>query len=287
MAISLNFILSSFSVSALVINEIMYNPSQDDNYNEWIEIFNDGSDINLKNFSLCGKILFAGYIDREGNMHRNTSMILEANNYAVISDGGSGTEVYDNFDIDDDALALHVDASTLCGGLSNSGKTIKLENNGNIIDEVTYEDDAEEGYSLELINGNFIQSQDLGGTPGTENEATSEVIGNNGNNEQINNTDNQEKQANQNSDDNEEDNEDAASINNSAEYKKELNVVSDSAVKKEKIMLNSPVEKSEEKDEENNTNNFISNQEKLRFFVIGGFFIFSILLIILLALKRL
>ena len=283
MAISLNFILSSFSVSALVINEIMYNPSPEQGnefYNEWIEIFNDGSDINLKNFSLCGKILFAGYIDREGNMHRNTSMILEANNYAVISDGGSGTEVYDNFDIDDDALALHVDASTLCGGLSNSGKTIKLENNGNIIDEVTYEDDAEEGYSLELINGNFIQSQDLGGTPGTENEATSEVIGNN---EQINNTDNQEKQANQNSDDNE----DAASINNSAEYKKELNVVSDSAVKKEKIMLNSPVEKSEEKDEENNTNNFISNQEKLRFFVIGGFFIFSILLIILLALKRL
>ena len=148
----------------------MYNPSQGSNfYNEWIEIFNDGSDMNLENFSLCGITLLPGYVDREGNIHNENGMVLEANSYALITDSGTGTEVYDNFNVDENALALHVDASSLCGGLTNSGETITLESNGNIIDEVTYEDSAEQGYSLKLINGNFIESSLLGGTPGSEN----------------------------------------------------------------------------------------------------------------------
>ena len=40
----------------------------------------------------------------------------------------SGTDVYDNFELDENSIALHVDASSLCkGGLTNSGKLVELQ----------------------------------------------------------------------------------------------------------------------------------------------------------------
>lgn len=161
------------SVSAVNINEIMYNPEQNDNYNEWIEIFNGGGDINLENFTLCGKTLFSGYIDIEENVHQDSGFLLEAGGYAIITDGGTGTEVYDNFNVSENALALHVDSASLCNGLSNTGKTITIGINESILDEVSYSNDAGEGYSLELINGSFVESCIPGGTPGSGNSCVS------------------------------------------------------------------------------------------------------------------
>ena len=160
-----------FSVSRasaeIKINEIMYNPSQDENYNEWIEIYNSGNgEILLENFTLCGKEILPGYINRSGGINRDSGLLLEAESYALITDGGSGTDVYNNFNVSAQALALHVAASSLCAGLSNAGKTITLEKNGNTVSGVTYNDDAREGYSLELANGSFRESIDIGGTPG-------------------------------------------------------------------------------------------------------------------------
>jgi len=168
------FILISLTnisiISAVRINEIMYKPNFNEKYNEWVELYNDENEtINLEEFKLCGRDFLPGYIDRQGNVHREEGLILEVGKFAIISDGGSGTEAYDNYDVDVNVLSISVDASSLCGGLTNSGKTIILEKNNQTYQEFTYSDIAKKGYSLEYINGVFLESRNMGGSPGREN----------------------------------------------------------------------------------------------------------------------
>ncbi|MFH0936169.1 MAG: lamin tail domain-containing protein, partial [Candidatus Woesearchaeota archaeon] len=48
----------------LIINEVMYNPSDDENYNEWIEIYNNGNEeIDLSLWKLCNKNILSGFVD--------------------------------------------------------------------------------------------------------------------------------------------------------------------------------------------------------------------------------
>jgi hypothetical protein len=180
----------SFVNADVVINEIMYNPEDEwegseDYYNEWIEIYNNGTeDVNLTGWTLCGKEILSGYLNRaDKDIYLSTTMILEPNQYAIISDGGTkdtrGTEVYDNFNVSKYSIALHVNWETLCGGLSNSNnQTIFLNNNnGGLIETMTYNPVwANEGYSIERINtyldnyeDNWNSSLIEGGTPGRQN----------------------------------------------------------------------------------------------------------------------
>jgi len=167
--------------SSVVINEIMYNPDQcSDSYCEWIELYNPtDSSVDLSGWTLCGDDLLEGYVNySDKKTYLNRGMILKPGQYAVITDGGSGTKVYDYFNISEDSLSLHVNANSLCDGLSNSGETINLTDNlGNLIDSVTYDDDwgAEgDGKTLERKDclGNSNSSDNWGesipdnGTPG-------------------------------------------------------------------------------------------------------------------------
>jgi len=180
------FIFCSILVNAdVVINEIMYNPTQSNYYNEWIEIYNNGtSDVNLTGWTLCGSEISSGYKNySDGNIYLNETMILEPNQYALITDGGSsGTEVYDNFNVNNDSIALHVNTTGICGTvLSNSGDELILNNNfGNLMDFVGYDDSwgaDGNGMSLELLNPNFNnnistnwnESLYVNGTPGEQN----------------------------------------------------------------------------------------------------------------------
>lgn len=166
--------------SALRIHEIMYDPQYNENYNEWIEIYNEGSGpVDLGNYTLCEKALFPGYIDREGATHDEQGLVLAAGAYALITDGGSGSEVYDNYNVGQ-SLALHVDAASICGGLANEGEAIILRGSNETIDEVTYSPDAEPGFSLEWRDGVFAPSALIDGTPGS---ANSEPPKNNSNND--------------------------------------------------------------------------------------------------------
>ena len=155
------FFLTLQSVSALIISEVMYAPEENENYNEWIEIYNDeNSDVDLNNWSLCGKELLEGYVAHsDGSLNSEEGLILSSGEYAIISDGGSGTEIYSNFNIDSSSLALHVDASSLCSGLSNSGDEISLEDGtGNIVDNFDYEPNLgalDNGNSLQFENNWF------------------------------------------------------------------------------------------------------------------------------------
>lgn len=173
-------ILSIFligNVSAVIINEVMPWPTQKDTYNEWIELYNSGSQsVNLSEYTLCGKHLLEGFIDHSDALAKQEKgMVLESGKYAIITDGGTGTEVYSSFSISSDALAIHVDASSLCGGLTNSGKNISLEKNYSTIDWFNYPE-AENGKSFSLIN-NQIEVTDS--TPGYANQEGSSKEDNN------------------------------------------------------------------------------------------------------------
>ncbi len=156
-----------------IINEIMYHPTQNDNYNEWVEIFNPSNkDFDLTDWSLCGKNLLEGYIDHLDALEKSKQgYTLKPNSFAIITDGGTGTDVYANFNVAD-SLAFHVDASSLCGQLSNSGKTITLENPiGQLVDSVDYTSEFANGNgkTLELGAGGWTESVSDSGTPGKEN----------------------------------------------------------------------------------------------------------------------
>lgn len=136
--ILMGFIFFVNFVSAIQITEIMYNPIENEYYNEWIEIYAD-EDINLSEWRFCDKEIFSGYVNHleGGILKKDNGLILEAGKYAIITDGGSGTDVYSNFNINENSLALHVEGSTLCGGLSNGGKEI-IFTNGELTENVTY-----------------------------------------------------------------------------------------------------------------------------------------------------
>lgn len=180
--LSLSFLLvfsTPVYAASVVISEIMYNPAQDDNYNEWIEIY-AFQDTDLTGWSLCGSQLKPGYVGRDGQVYNDSGMLIAAGQYALITDGGSGTEVYQNFSVSQDSLALHISGSSLCGGLSNSGDTVVLEASASgVVEEITYSPEwggNGNGSSLARINlsvsgddtSNWQESA-VGGSPGFPN----------------------------------------------------------------------------------------------------------------------
>jgi len=169
-------------VSAFVrINEIMYNPDQgSDSFNEWIEIFNNGtSSVNLTDATLCGDSLLKGFLNKsDGNIGRNTTFILQPSSFAVITDGGSGgdvgTDVYINFNVDSDALALHTSEKSICsGGLKNTGEEINIALNteSHIVDYQPFVSFANgNNKTLIFYKGTFTESAIVNGTPGASND---------------------------------------------------------------------------------------------------------------------
>lgn len=174
------------NVSAqVVVNEIMYNPNQgDDDYNEWIELYAI-ADLSLENWSICGSQLQAGYIKKsDGQIYQSSGFSVTAGQYIIITDGGSGTEVYEKFAVNPSAIALHSTLGSLCDGLSNDpGKTIELTNNsGSTVETVSYLKSwgaGGDGNSLERKSAtgpgndstNWQVSANFGGTPGGANSS--------------------------------------------------------------------------------------------------------------------
>ncbi len=159
----------------IAINEIMYNPVPSDTYNEWIELYNSGTgNVSLENWKLCGKEILSGYLNRTGTLYMNTSLILQPGGYALITDGNSGTEVYENFNVSKIAFAMHVDAASICTGLTNTdGKPIELTDpSGTLIELLTYDPSigaSGNGMSLERNSTGWFESLADSGTPGREN----------------------------------------------------------------------------------------------------------------------
>ena len=155
----------------------MFNPARcDDNYCEWIELYNPSSkNVDLSGWTLCDKEILPGYVNHmDSQIYNDQGIVLKSGEYAVITDGGTGTDVYENFDVSSNSLALHVDASSLCkGSLSNTvGEFLDLKSKqGSIIYFIDYYDKTNlangDGKTLIIDEGEFIGGTVDGGTPGS------------------------------------------------------------------------------------------------------------------------
>ena len=156
-------ILSSGKASAdILINEIMYNPIQDDNYNEWVELYNPtNQSINISGWTITDNSA-PDYL--EGDFENgNGTTIIPPNGYAIIAD--HGTKIYENFSIPNNTIRLYVDDSSIGNGLGNSGDKLILKNDtGETIDAVEWiinytdvpgapAETVDEGHSLSRYQG--------------------------------------------------------------------------------------------------------------------------------------
>ncbi len=113
---------------SLSITEIMYDPPANESYDEWLELYNpSNATISLENWSLCNVSLLKGFINQsDGKTYANITFELLPYSFAVVTDGGTGTLAYSHYNVS--GLAIHTNASTVCGGLSNSNGTLLLSN---------------------------------------------------------------------------------------------------------------------------------------------------------------
>jgi len=166
--------------NALVINEIMYNPTMEqggDANVEWVELYNNGDEIvNLADWTLDGKI-FDDYNISSGE-------------YLIVVDKVDGTDSFEEWWGNNDSVWNSTDGNySVIDGLLSLGDDEDTFNitNSSYSDVVHYLDDwgaDSDGYTLEKINpngtnerSNWAVSLVVNGTPGYQNSVygTSEV----------------------------------------------------------------------------------------------------------------
>jgi phosphatidylserine/phosphatidylglycerophosphate/cardiolipin synthase-like enzyme len=127
----------------LLINEVMFHPIENENTNEWIELYNPTSDpLDVEGWMIADeKETDAILADAENG---DGTICIPSGGYALITD--KGTTVYETYSIPNDAVRLSVDDSTLCGyGLNNQQeKIILFDSDGNLVDAVEWGQDYEE-----------------------------------------------------------------------------------------------------------------------------------------------
>ncbi len=131
-----NQIVFSDTQSNIIINEVMYNPTQDDNYNEWIELYNPtNQSINISDWSITdnnAEDFLEGDID-----NGNGKTTIPPNGYAIIAD--HETKIYENFSIPNTAIRIYVDDLSIGNGLGNSEDRLILKDKmGNIVDSIEW-----------------------------------------------------------------------------------------------------------------------------------------------------
>jgi len=140
----------------VIINEIMYNPKGSDNGREWIELFNAGNcEVNLTGWK---------FFESNTN-HKITlvfgSIILKPNQFAIISNNAT------KFKEEYPSASCSIFQSSF--SLSNIGEILAIKNSSlQIIDSVNYSSSwgaNDNGKSLELKNGIWVESYVDGGTP--------------------------------------------------------------------------------------------------------------------------
>jgi len=151
----------TYQLSDIIINEIMYNPSDADSGHEWIEIYNttDGN-VDLANWK---------FYEAETNHSLNLQqgdLVLSSDNYAIIAD---------------DANQFMTDYANFTGtlfdsffSLKNTSEIIAIrDGTGNLIDELTYSSEGGGDGNGKTIgkqaDGAWGESLMEGGTPGSVN----------------------------------------------------------------------------------------------------------------------
>ncbi len=129
--------LRAESSPSLLINEVMFRPIDNENTNEWIELYNPTSDLINVDGWMIGDEKETDTIQAD-EVHGDGTTIIPSGGYAIVTD--KGTTLYESIIIPDDAIRLSVDDSTLCGyGLNNNMEKILLfDSTGICIDAVEW-----------------------------------------------------------------------------------------------------------------------------------------------------
>jgi len=142
----------------------MANPLDDESLNEYIEIYNNGSEaVNISGW-VIGDDKDNDTI--EGGLYGGSGTIIQSFNYGIITD--DMTRVYNNFNVSEYAIKLYIDdASIGYSGLNNNDDSIYLyDNNISLIDSFNYSSTTE-GLSWTRVGNNWIEDQPTPGGNGT------------------------------------------------------------------------------------------------------------------------
>ncbi len=135
--------VKSASGETLLINEVMFHPIEDENTNEWIELYNPTTEpLDVEGWMIADEketdIILADTMNGDG------STSIPPGCYAILTD--KGTTIYETATIPDDVIRLSVDDSTLCGyGLNNKQEKIILLNaDGDLVDAIEWGEDYDD-----------------------------------------------------------------------------------------------------------------------------------------------
>jgi len=158
LAVILIILIGPLVEAKVVISEIMYNPAGNEQDFEYVELFGNES---VSGWSFEGIDFVFGNVTIEGY----TIIASDVPKFKERYGHGNGTHA--SFGLFDSK-----------GSLKNTGETIILRDaTGEIVDVVTYDDWAEENYSLERVDLKGYSSDPrnwvgtMGGTPGWEHQA--------------------------------------------------------------------------------------------------------------------
>ncbi|MFH1506618.1 MAG: hypothetical protein ABIE94_06575 [archaeon] len=137
-------------VSAVHINEIMYNPLGIDNNLEFVEIYGTN---NLSYYIIADSA-------------SNDSLVL-----LQFMDSDYSLIVEEGFNLSGINCSVYSVGTTIGDNLNNAGDSVLLYYNGIVVDNVSYNGSLANGngFSLEFWNDNWVESLVIGGTPGIEN----------------------------------------------------------------------------------------------------------------------
>lgn len=162
----------------VVINEVMFDPSGSEFFDEYIELYNVGEN----SVDLTGwRVGDMG----ESNVILGEEKVLSPGAYALVLDSGYGKNSTHYDPLPDTVLKLTVDSVTLGhNGLSNvrSEQIVLINASGDTVDVAVYQPGNEPGFSEEKIDarggdgaGNWADAKWIEGTPGALNSVSAKA----------------------------------------------------------------------------------------------------------------
>ena len=176
MKVLLIIFFASFPLTAqLIFSEIMFDLEGSDSPNEFVEVYNSGTDsVDLSYWQISDKFSTDELVD--GGM----GTIIPPERYALILEGDydEATGIYLNL-IPDSVLIVRVDDSSIGNGLSASDSLFLSDSTGVVSDSLGWSDISASGFSYERKRldhsntvANWATSLDSLGTPGFLNSVT-------------------------------------------------------------------------------------------------------------------